>query len=314
MAAQKVRGLSTYCEIKDVSITQQEALVKVLLFSNEENKVTFGLRFYLLDIETNKRELINNNFYWVERFQTSLVGLDAIQNNVDVNLYKEILFKVDITNKNRATFKVNRWIRPVRILIIVEKIFGLSNQVQEGDVVYTSELLNLVSGLVVIPDIKAIDIKSVNLNNDSNIEEIIVRAFYDYGIENDFNYSNQNIQYHFRIINPRTLKTINRRVLIENGESDESSKLGVLKYTFSGMSLRKPILVNISIRDLKGFIIKDYTRLYIPQVPKNKMFVKFNGLVKEVTSIFSNFVGEGSANIDNLYSNTNGVDVKHNNN
>lgn len=311
MAAQKVKGLSTYCEVKDVAITQQQATIKVLMYSNQENNVTFGLQFYLLDIDKGTEELINNNTYWVERFQPSFEEQVNVENNVDINLFKEILFKVDITNRNRSTFITDRWIRNVRLIIKASTIIGTSN-VQVGEILYTSELLSLVSGLVVVPDIKQISIKSINTDTDLDVEKLLVSIYYDYGIENDFNYNNQNVQYHFKLINPKTFKTIkgSLKILTENGTYDEDLKLGVLKYTFDGLQLRTPIIVNISIRDLKGNVIKNYNKFYVPSVPKNKIYVKFNGVIKEVAMIFTNYTEDKDANIDRLYINNGTVNYK----
>jgi hypothetical protein len=311
MAAQKVKGLSTYCEIKDVSITQQEAIIKILMFSNQENNVTFGLKFFLLDEETEKEELINNNTYWVERFQPSFETNGNVENNIDINLFKELYFKIDITDKNRSNFLVNRWLRNIRILIKAETIIGNSN-VQTNEVVFKSEKLSLVSGLVIVPDIKQISIKSINSDLDVSIEELMVSIYYDYGIENDFNYNNENIQYFFRLINPKTLRVIkeSQKILTENGLFDQDLKLGVLKYTFTSLKIRTPIIVNISIRDLKGNVIKAYNKFYIPSVPKNKVYVKFNGVVKEVDVIFTNYKEDTTVNIDKLYVNNGTVDYK----
>jgi hypothetical protein len=312
MPAQKLKGLSTYCEIKDVSITQQEATIKVLLFSNQENNVIFGLQFYILDEDKQTEELINTNTYWVEKFQPSFEPNNNIQNNIDINLFKELLFKVDITDKNRASFQVDRWIRNVRILIKAEAIIGTST-VNTGDIVYRSESISLVSGIVIVPDLKQISIKSINTDgNLSDVEELLVSIYYNYGIENDFNYNNKNIQYFFRLINPKTFKVItgSQKILTENGTFDQDSKLGVLKYTFTSLKLRTPIIVSISIRDLKGNIIKGYNKLYIPSVPKNKVYVKFNGVIKEVEVMFSNFTETSNYNIDRLYLNNGTVDYK----
>jgi hypothetical protein len=312
MPAQKLKGLSTYCEIKDVSITQQDATIKVLLFSNQENNVIFGLQFYILDEDKQTEELINTNTYWVEKFQPSFESNNNIQNNIDINLFKELLFKVDITDKNRASFQVDRWIRNVRILIKAEAIIGTST-VNTGDIVYRSESISLVSGIVIVPDLKQISIKSINTDgNLSDVEELLVSIYYNYGIENDFNYNNKNIQYFFRLINPKTFKVItgSQKILTENGTFDQDSKLGVLKYTFTSLKLRTPIIVSISIRDLKGNIIKSYNKLYIPSVPKNKVYVKFNGIVKGVEVMFSNFTETSNYNIDRLYLNNGTVDYK----
>jgi hypothetical protein len=202
-------------------------------------------------------------------------------------------------------------LRNIRILIKAETIIGNSN-VQTNEVVFKSEKLSLVSSLVIVPDIKQISIKSINTDLDVNIEELMVSIYYDYGIENDFNYNNENIQYFFRLINPKTLRVIkeSQKILTENGLFDQDLKLGVLKYTFTSLKIRTPIIVNISIRDLKGNVIKAYNKFYIPSVPKNKVYVKFNGVIKEVDVIFTNYKEDTTVNIDKLYVNNGTVDYK----
>ena len=310
MAAQKIKGLSTYCDIKNVSINREEAVLNIVLFSNQANTSRVGLRFYLLDEDTKQITLISNNYYWVERFEFIASEANQWEGNIDVNLYKEIQFKLDITNQNRAEFKEQRWVRNLKVLIKADAIYG-EVQLTEGETVYTSEPISLVSSLVNVPDIKHIDIKSFDTDSSNkDIEELAIKIYYDYGIESDFNYTNKNIEYHFKIVNPKNLRTINRKVLVENGTNDQSLKLGVLKYTFTNQRLRYPILVNVSIRDVKGKIIKDYTKLFKPVVPKNKVYTKFNGLIKEVTAVYTNFKGDNEPFDDNLYFNTEGFYIK----
>lgn len=310
MAAQKIKGLSTYCDIKNIAINREEALLNIVLFSNQANTARVGLRFYLLDLDTNEITLVSNNYYWVERFEFISDVNNQWEGNIDVNLYKEIQFKLDITNKNKALFSNQRWIRNIKVLIKADAIYGIIN-LFEGETVYTSEPINLVSSFVNVPEIKHIDIKSFNTDtSNKDLEEIAVKIYYDYGVESDFNYTNKNIEYHFKLVNPKNLRTLNKRILIENGTNDESLKLGVLKYTFTNQRLRYPILINVSIRDLKGNIIKDYTRLFKPVIPRNKVYTKFNGIIKEVSAVYTNFKGDDEPFIDNLYFNTEGFYIK----
>jgi hypothetical protein len=100
--------------------------------------------------------------------------------------------------------------------------------------------------------------------------------------------------------------------LSENGSFDESLKLGVLKCTFTNqkVKLRLPILVDVQIKNVSGKTISNYTKLYKPTVPKNKVYVKFNGVIKEVSSVYSNYIDGVDANEDNFYSNEQGFYIK----
>jgi hypothetical protein len=98
--------------------------------------------------------------------------------------------------------------------------------------------------------------------------------------------------------------------LVENGLYDESLKLGVLKCTFTNQKLRLPILVDVKIKNVSGKTILNYTKLYKPTVPKNKVYVKFNGVIKEVSSIYSNYLDGIDANEDNFFSNEQGFYIK----
>ena len=305
MAATKIKGLSTYCEIKDVSISKEEATLKVVFFSNQENVVRFGLRFYIEDLDLKTIALLSGKYYWVDRFQSE-PNENQWESNIDINLYKEVILKINIRNNNLSTFTDERWYRNIRLLIKADEVVGTST-VNEGDTVWYSENINLVSNKIKIPDIKHVEINCFDVENDPDkqIEEVAVIVYYDYGLETDFNYINSNIQYHFKLINPYVMRTINKKILVENGTYDQDERVGIIKYTFDSVKLRRPVLVNIAIRDLKGKEIKSFTKQFVPFIPKSRVYVKENNQTVKVNATF--IAGD---NPDLLYINVDGYDIK----
>jgi hypothetical protein len=305
MAATKIKGVATYCEIKDVAISKEEATLKVVFFSNQENAVRFGLRFYIEDLDLKTIALVSSKYYWVDRFESSL-NENQSDSNIDINLFKEIILKINIRNNNLSTFTDERWYRNIRLLIKADNIEGVST-ILEGDTVWFSETINLVSNRIKIPDIKHVEINCFDIENDvdKQIEEVAVIVYYDYGVETDFNYVNSNIQYHFKLINPYVMRTINKKILIENGTYDEDERIGIIKYTFTSQKLRRPVLVNITIRDLKGKEIKSFTKQFVPFIPKSRVYIKDNNQSVKVNTTF--IAGD---NPDLIYINVDGYDIK----
>jgi hypothetical protein len=305
MAATKIKGVSTYCEIKDVAISKEEATLKVLFFSNQENTVRFGLRFYIEDLDLKTISLLSPKYYWVDRFQADSND-NQWESNIDINLYKEVIIKIDIRNNNLSTFTNERWYRNVRLLIKADDIIGTS-AIVEGETVWFSQNLNFVSNKIKIPDIKHVEINCFDIvdDPDKQLEEVAVIVYYDYGPETDFNYINSNIQYHFKLINPYVMRTINKKILIENGVYDQDERVGIIKYTFTNQKLRRPILVNITIRDLKGDEIKSFTKQFVPFIPKSRIYIKEDNTTVKVNATF--IAGD---NPDLLYINTIGYDIK----
>jgi hypothetical protein len=305
MAATKIKGLLTYCEIKDIAISREEATLKVVFFSNQENTTRVGLRFYLEDLDLKTVALVSSKYYWVDRFQ-SIPNENQWESNIDINLYKEVIIKLNIRNNNLAFFTDGRWFRNVRLLIKADDIQGTTSIIL-AETVWFSETLNLVSNKIKTPDIKHVEINCFDVvdDPDKQLEEVAVIIYYDYGIETDFNYVNSNIQYHFKLINPYVMRTIDKKILTENGTYDQDDRLGILKYTFTNQKLRRPVLVNITIRDLKGNEIKSYTKQFVPFIPKSRVYVKDNNQTFKVNRTF--IAGD---NPDLVFLNVDGYDVK----
>jgi hypothetical protein len=311
MAAQKINKLNTFFEVKNISIKKEEAIITILLYSNSPQNSNVGLRFYLEDEKTKAVDLLSPTFYWVDRYTINLNEENVWTGNEDVNLFKEIVFKIDITNQNRSTFNNLRWIRDFRFLIKSDSVTNASLYTT-GEILLRSENVKLISSLVPIPQIKHLDIRCFDTDDtDRSLEEIAVSIYYDYGIESDFNYINKNIEYKFQLLNYRNLKPFDQRVLSENGTLDQSSKLGVIKYTFTGLKTRTPVLVNVIVTDKQGNHLANYIKLYTPIKPKNKVYVKFNGVVKEVTYIYSNFTEDKVWSDDSIFGNQNSVFVSN---
>lgn len=312
MAAQKINKLNTYFEIKEVVIKKEEALITIKLFSNKPNNFNIGLRFYIEEEPSKNVSLLSPTFYWADRYTVNLNETNVWSGNEDVNFFKEINFKIDITNQNRSSFINLRWVRDFRFLIKADSILQNNAGISAGEILLRSDKVQLVSGLVPIPTIKHIDIKCFDTDDtDRSLEEIAVGIYYDYGIESDFNYVNKNVEYKFQLLNYRNLKPFDQKILTENGEFDQSMKLGLIKYKFTGLKSRTPILVSIIVTDKQGNPLANYIKLFTPIKPKNRIFVMYNGVVKDVTMIYSNFTEDQAWSNESIFGNANNVFVSN---
>lgn len=311
MAATKVKGLSTYCEIVDLSISKEEAVIKVRFFSNQNNTAQIGLRFYVEDLDLNTVSLLSPKYYWIDKFQSN-ESANPWDLNVDVLLFKEVILKVNIRNNNLSTFANYHWLRNVRLLLKAEQIYILPSGFTEEEIlnstVWTSEKLQLVSSKVKVPDIDQVIITCVNEIDepDLQLETIIVTLKYKYGFETDFNYVNDNIQYHFKLINPFVMRNISYQILTENDASDEDGSIGVIKYSFTNLKNRMPLLLDLSIRDVKGNVLKTYSKAFTPVITTNNVYVKYNNQQYKVVATYIS-----SNNPDDLLYNNTGYSYKN---
>lgn len=306
MAAQKINKLNSFFEVKNVSIRKEEALITLAIFSNTPSNTNVGLRFYIED--QTGHSLLSPTFYWVDRYSNT-TNENVWTGNEDVNLHKEVVFKIDITNQNRSKFVDLRWVRDIKFVIKADSV-GNSLTITLGEVLLVSESIQLISNIVPIPLILDIDIKSFDTDDsDRSLEELAVSIYYDYGIESDFNYVNKNIEYKFQLLNYRNLRAFDQRTLTENGTLDQSNKLGIIKYKFTSLKLRSPFLVSVIVLDKQGNHLANYIKLYRPVKPKNKTYVNYNGTIKEVRYIYSNFTEDNAWSLDQLNENANSVFV-----
>jgi len=303
-----------YIGINNIVTVKNLAKVELFLFSNEITIEQSFIRFFLYDYDNKQEYRLDDYNYWIDNF----VGVtnNSSNKNISINFYKKVSFNIDISNNNQANFDINRWFRKVRIFARLYKRNQENQYVIEiANGNWTSDTLTLISQEVFIPSIKQIEVNSANSDEDENLEELNVKIKYDYGQENDFNYTNDNLYYNIRL-----LSTVNKKPFIngeitlkENGSKDLDPSVGVVEYTFLNLELSEYIIINVRLINPKGVVLKTLSKVFRPFVPKNRTYTRFNGKLVEIKNIYVNDINEpveGNGEI-NIYKNNTGLNVKN---
>jgi hypothetical protein len=308
-----VLGTNLYIGVNNVNVIKNLAKIELLLFSNEAAEEQKFIRFFIYDYDTKIEYRLDDSNYWVDNF----IGVtnNASSKNISVNFYKKVLFSIDITNNNQANFDINRWFRKIRFVAKVYSKDQTNNYIVENsNGSWSTEEITLISQEVFIPTIKQIDVQSTSTDEDLNLETLNVKLKYDYGLENDFNYTNENLYYQVRL-----LSVLNRKpfpngdvILQENGSKDLNPGVGIIEHTFFNLELNDFIIINIRLINPKGVVLKTLSKVYKPFVPKNRMYARFNGKVVEIKKIYVNDINEeyNDNEILDVYKDFDGVDYK----
>lgn len=302
-----------YIGINNIVTVKNLAKVELLLFSNEGTTEQSFIRFFLYDYDSKQEYRLDDYNYWIDNF----VGVtnNFSNKNISINFYKKVSFNIDISNNNQANFDINRWFRKVRIFARLYKRNQENQYVVEiANGNWTSDAITLISQEVFVPSIKQIEVNSANSDEDANLEVLNVKIKYDYGQENDFNYTNDNLYYNIRL-----LSTVNKKpfsngevMLKENGSKDLDPSVGVVEYTFLNLELGEYIIINVRLINPKGVVLKTLSKVFRPFVPKNRMYTRFNGKLVEIKNIYVNDINEqlNDNNILDIYKDIDGVDYK----
>ena len=245
----------SYCKIKDIKISGLKAYITLVIYSvvpqttaDKQGNIHRVFSFYIRDLKTSKTTLLSSNNYWIDR----LNNYDSDSNNIDINMYKEIILEVDITNNNNSEMIGTQWIRYCNILLI-------DHTVNPNTEAWISENLTLISKEISIPSISNLIIKAAK-NNKINI------AFnYIYSMQEDFNYTNANLITTIQIRHP-VLNTVLEEIVLPHtiGNKpaefiDTSNKAGSISCTTEN-TYTEPITICIYLKNLQGAIIKTFTK------------------------------------------------------
>lgn len=272
----------SYCKIKDVKISGLKAYITLIVYSSAPQTSQDNLgnidrvfSFYLRDLNSDELHKLSHNNYWIDR--THNYNNEGI--NIDINMYKEIILEVDITNNNKSTMLNDRWIRQCNIIMV-----DITTDFEE---VWHSETLELMSKEIQLPEL-------YNIKINSTKENIELSFNYKYESQEDFNYTNDNL------ITAIEIKSVYTHHIIHTEEELNSSiqKLSNDKIIFTLDKYTEPININIILKTLKGDILKKYSKLYNPAInnlnitikekyPKDiiNASIKYNKIIKEIASI-----------------------------
>lgn len=254
----------SYCAIKDTKIYGMNALITLIIYSSVP-QTTGGNRvfnFYLKDFDTNTLLQLSNNNYWIDRCN----NYNNDNNNIDINLYKEIILEVDISNLNQANMLGSKWVRHCSIVLIDAKT---------KEEVWESEALELISKEITLPEIDNFII--------TNKKGCLTTSFkFNYEIQEDFNYINDNLQL---IIQTKSVYT---NEIIEDSKPLKTNSLlinkdDIISYAFINNYI-DPVIVEISITNLKGDVLKVFKKLYTNNA--NNLSIKQPNTISTVNSIY----------------------------
>ena len=259
---------ATYCKIKDIKVSGLEAYITMLVYSSKPQTTEDNLgrtsrvfAFYLKDKNTGNLTRLSNNNYWIDRCN----NYNNDSNNVDINLYKEIILTVDISNLNRSQMLNNRWVRQCCILIIDQQ----NNSQQE---LWSSGDLELISQEIVIPIIS-----NIRVNIDSN--SVLHLSFNEtFESQEDFNYTNSNIQTKVRIKSAYTDNIIEDYDISEYDIDNGKVKINSFSHEFN-----TPIIVEILVLNNTNQILLKETKFYNPR-NNHKVFIKQDGVIKQINT------------------------------
>lgn len=261
----------TYCKVKDIKISGLTAYVTLLVYSSvpQTTPDSFGrtsrvFSFFLKDKNSNEIIQLSRNLYWIDRVN----NYENNSINVDINMHKEILLEIDITNKNKSQMKDRRWVRNCNILIK-----DMSNS--SYSTLWTSEDLELISKEVILPEIT--NIKTTIDKN--NVLHVIFNKTYE--SQEDFNYIDSNLK---TVI--RTKSIYNNKVIEEFILEDDSqfiNEYGQIEINSFCSKYTSPIIIEIQLLNKKKEVLYSIEK-FCPIQNNLKVFIKSFGDIKQVTT------------------------------
>jgi hypothetical protein len=262
-----IKGTNTDCKITDISVVGSTATITCLFFASATTDKPTGVRFYLYDVNSEEKYLIDNTAYWIDSinaYETNLL-------NVNVNGYKETRITIDITNDNKSPMQKDRWYRKCYLILAnVEDLYTRA--------LWSSDTLDLVSEPVELPDIKNLVIyNKPTTSGNISLNKLYIDFTYAYKTESDFNYNNSNLK------TVAIIKSISTGNILEQIESTTKEKM--LLESTSGYEYNKPILVELYITNLKGEILKSITYIYKPFIKRAYGYIKTNKGIKKIRQI-----------------------------
>ena len=117
---------------------------------------------------------LSNNNYWIDRIN----NYNNDSNNIDINMHKEIILTVDITNLNRSSMQNNKWVRECNIVMLDHTI--------GAEEAWISEDLTLISKEISLPELKTISINKIKDKYNLDITVTLDYVPEGYGIISNF--------------------------------------------------------------------------------------------------------------------------------
>lgn len=261
----------SYCKIKETKVSGLKAYVTLVIYSSAPQtsqdimgNINRVFSFYLRDLNSRELQRLSHNNYWIDRNN----NYNNDSSNIDINMYKEIILEVDITNNNQSDMKDNRWIRRCNIVML--------DHTTSSEEVWVSEDLELISNEIQLP-------KFNNLKIISNKDKSISVSFkLSYESQEDFNYINSNL------ITAVNIQSVYTDMVIESLEYTNNTiqfdSLKNIEFNFDD-TYTEPVIINILIKNLKGDVLYHYHQFFNPAVGNTRLTIKDTELlnVKTIT-------------------------------
>lgn len=254
-----------YCKIKETKVSGLKAYITLVIYSSvpQTSEDIMGnihrvFSFYLRDLNSPELVRLSHNNYWIDRNN----NYDNDSNNIDINLHREIILEVDITNNNQSEMQDGRWVRRCNIILI--------DHTTGSEEAWVSEDLELISKEIELPKLTKFSI----YKNSNNYLEINFK--YKYESQEDFSYINSNIYYDLAIKTTYSNETIEHREFYSSQNNPINNTdifyISENKYT-------EPVIVSMQIKNLKRETISIENKFFNPLINSNRVTIKDNDLL-----------------------------------
>lgn len=254
-----------YCKIKETKVSGLKAYITLVIYSSvpQTSEDSMGnihrvFSFYLRDLNSTELVRLSHNNYWIDRNN----NYNNDSNNIDINMHREIILEVDITNNNQSEMQEGRWVRRCNIILI--------DHTTGSEEAWVSEDLELISKEIELPEL----IKFSIYKNSNNYLEINFK--YKYESQEDFSYINSNIYYDLAIKTTYSNETIEHREFYSSQDNPinntDISYISENQYT-------EPVIVCIQIKNLKGETISIKYKFFNPLINSNRVTIKDGDLL-----------------------------------
>lgn len=250
----------SYCKIKDIKVTGLKAYVTLIVYSSipQVSEDILGnvhrvFSFYLRDKNSTELYKISHNNYWIDRNN----NYNTDTTNIDINMYKEIILEVDITNNNQSDMLDNKWIRKCNIVMIDHTI--------NSEEAWVSEDLELISKEIELPKFTGLKIST----GTDNILSVEFKLLYE--SQEDFNYINKNLITEVSILSTLSNETIESL----DFENSTENFISEQKVCFSSLNeYTQPVVVQIKMKNLRGDILSIHKEFFNPVINNLNLSIK----------------------------------------
>lgn len=254
-----------YCKIKETKVSGLKAYITLVIYSSVPQitadimgNINRVFSFYLRDLNSTELVRLSHNNYWIDRNN----NYNNDSNNIDINMHREIILEVDITNNNQSEMQEGRWVRRCNIILI--------DHTTGSEEAWVSEDLELISKEIELPELTKF---SVYKNSDNYLE---INFKYKYESQEDFSYINSNIYYDLAIKTTYSNETIEHREFYSSQDNPinntDISYISENQYT-------EPVIVCMQIKNLKGETINIENKFFNPIIGSNRVTIKDNDLL-----------------------------------